>query len=196
MTSHELEIYVNDVISYFCQQLRIGWVLCPESLKLITPKVFPKQDCFHRYYWKSMSLHQEKQLPDKGKSVVCKACLHRSRILLLYNVTKLRAGDLTDTWRRWTVSSEASNFVPCPQICNSICKIQTCVIPHLHECVGFCSTRCSQEDFTEEMENAACWTHREWIFQLALFSKSTKNFHQIQNNAPISRQQGPYKYWK
>lgn len=29
---------------------------------------FPKQDCFHRCYWKSMSLHQEKQFPDKGTS--------------------------------------------------------------------------------------------------------------------------------
>lgn len=74
-----------------------------------------------------------------------------------------------------------------------ICKIPICVIPHLHECVGSCSICCSQEDLTEEMENAVCWTHREGIFQLALFSKTTKNFHQIQNNESISQQQGPYK---
>lgn len=55
-----------------------------------------------------------------------------------------------------------------------ICKIPTCIIPYLHECVGFCSTRCSQEDFTEEMENAACWTHGEWIFQLAPFLRVLK----------------------
>lgn len=77
-----------------------------------------------------------------------------------------------------------------------ICKKPSCVIPHLHECVGFCSTCCSQEGFTEEMENAACWTYRERIFQLAPLSKSTKNFHQFQNNEPTSQQQGPYKYWK
>lgn len=68
MRRHELKIYANNAISYFCPQLRIGPVLHGESLKPITPKVFPKQDCFHRYYWKSMSLHQEKQLPDKGTS--------------------------------------------------------------------------------------------------------------------------------
>lgn len=96
MTNYELEIDANDVISYFCQQLRIGWVLCPENLKYITPKPFPKQACFHRSYWKSKGLNQEKQLPDKGKNTVHKACLHRLHVLLPYNITKLRDGDLTE----------------------------------------------------------------------------------------------------
>lgn len=68
MRRRELKIYANNAIRHFCQQLRTGPVLHAETLEPITPKVFPKQDCFHRYYWKSMSLHQEKQLPDKGMS--------------------------------------------------------------------------------------------------------------------------------
>lgn len=42
MTSRELEIHANDAISYFYQQQRTGWVLYLESLKPITPEVFPK----------------------------------------------------------------------------------------------------------------------------------------------------------
>lgn len=62
-------------------------------------------------------------------------------------------------------------------------------------CVGSCSTRCSQEGFYwGNGKMLLCWTHRGWIFQLALFSRSAKNFHQ--SNEPISQQQGPYKYWK
>lgn len=39
-----------------------------KASNVLLQKFFPKQDCFHRYYWKSMSLHQEKQFPDKGAS--------------------------------------------------------------------------------------------------------------------------------
>lgn len=73
-------------------------MLHAESLKPISPKVFPKQDCFHRYYWKSMSLHQEKHFPDKGTSAAGTAL--PAHLLLLYHVTELRYGDLPDTWRR------------------------------------------------------------------------------------------------
>lgn len=55
----------------------------------------------------------------KGRVLLAQPCLHRAHLLLLYNVTELRYGDLADTWRRWTSCSEASNFVPCPQICSS-----------------------------------------------------------------------------